>query len=134
MAKSRSLGKNVYKSKGQRPNVSRDVLNAIRRDRPVSIEDMSKSRKFRERVIGRPQNKVEEKLKKKYLLENEVELKAARLMSSFSDCGLTRAEAVQAAKTDRVSEVINKWKPRLSIWRREQKKQDKGWFSQLHKV
>ena len=105
---------NGYVSKGQRPNVSRWSRNAMRRDNKAnpSPESIMQARGHRSRVISSPQNAKERELKEKYLRERGVEMRCADLLKQFESVGLTRAGAIHAIKTDRVSELTEKWRGR----------------------
>lgn len=115
-----------YVSKGERQNVNEKLLKSIRRDKKKSIEDLLKAHFHRVRVIDKPQNKEESKLRARYIEENDVAAKSQRLMNTFSECGLTRAEAVFAIKTQREKELTKKWKVRLSVYRKaeQQRKEE----------
>ena len=71
-----------YTSKGQRPNVSRKLCNAIRRDRRANppVEDVLKQRKHRQGIIGKPRGKKEQELRDRYIEEERVSVKAWKLM------------------------------------------------------
>lgn len=127
MAKRKQSKSKGYISKGQRPNVSKQTTKALRRDRKdnPAVEDVLKSYSHRKRVIYKPQNDAERKLAKKYATEDAVFAKSNELLLRYSKSGLTKAETVMAVKTDRVSELINKWKPRMSAWVKEQKAKQK---------
>ena len=70
------------------------------------------ARGHRSRVISSPQNAKERELKEKYLRERGVEMRCADLLKQFESVGLTRAGAIHAIKTDRVSELTEKWRGR----------------------
>jgi len=123
MAKRKKSSKTKYTSKGQRPNVGRKITKALRNDRREnpSIDSILRSYFHKKRVIYKPQNEAERKLAKKYAYEEVVSAQSNDLLTKYSKAGLTKAEAVMAIKTEQVSSLINKWKPRMSAWVREQK-------------
>jgi len=116
MARKKGGKSNGVTSKGQRPNVSRWVRNAMRRDHKArpSSESIKQAREHRSRIISSPQNAKERELKEKYLRESGVEMRCADLLKQFESVGLTRAGAIHAIKTNRVSELTDKWRGRKS--------------------
>jgi hypothetical protein len=114
MARKKGGKSKGFQSKGQRPNVSRWVRNAMRRDRKAnpSPESIMQASEHRSRVINSPQNAKERELKEKYLRERGVEMRCTDLLKQFESVGLTRAGAIHAIKTDRVSELTEKWRGR----------------------
>jgi len=114
MARKKGGKSKGFQSKGQRPNVSRWVRNAMRRDHKAnpSPESLAQAREHRSRVINSPQNAKERELKEKYLRERGIEMRCTELLKQFESVGLTRAGAIHAIKTDRVSELTEKWRGR----------------------
>ena len=114
MARKKGGKSKGYISKGQRPNVSRWVRNAMRRDHKAnpSPESIMQASEHRSRVNNSPQNAKEQGLKEKYLRDRGVEMRCADLLKQFESVGLTRAGAIHAIKTDRVSELTEKWRGR----------------------
>lgn len=106
MGKKRSSGKH-YVSKGERPNINKKTLLAVRRD--LSFERILQSEKHKSRVIQKPQSEAERALRLQYLETERVENKAQGLLKRFEKFGLTRAAAIQAVKTDCVSQLLDKW-------------------------
>lgn len=104
-----------YLSKGQRPNVSKKTRKLVRKERN-EITDLLQSRAKRDQVVLNPQNKKEKELRTKYLIEDEVLFKAGQLLFKYSKCGLTKAAAVMAVKTDRVNNLTQKWSKKLIEW------------------
>lgn len=111
MAKGKKGSGKTYKSKGQRPNVSRKLRNMAKRARQenIPVEDMLKSDKHRERIIDKPTNEHERKLQKRYLEENRVLTEAAQLFKRYSNKGMSWALAVQAVKSEAVVQVTEKF-------------------------
>ena len=114
MARKKGGKSKGYISKGQRPNVGRWVRNAMRRDHKASPspESIQQARQHRSRIISSPQNAKERELKEKYLLERGIEIRCADLLKQFESVGLTRAGAIHAIKTGRVSELTERWRGR----------------------
>ncbi len=114
MARKKGGKSSGFVSKGERRNVSRWARNAMRRDHKAnpSPESLTQAREHRSRVISSPQNAKERELKEKYLRERGVEMRCADLLKQFENVGLTRAGAIHAIKTDRVSELTEKWRGR----------------------
>ena len=112
-------------SKGQRRNVSRWARNAMRREHKEnpSVASLMQARNHRSRVISSPQNAKERELKEKYLREKGIEMRCSELLKQFGDAGLTRARAIQAIKTDRVSELSEKWRGKKSSKANNKKKE-----------
>ena len=105
-----------YVSKGQRRNISRWVRNARRkenRENPI-LGAYMQAFEHRKRVISSPQDAYEKDLRNRYLEQNTVETKCVELLGQFGEAGLTRAEAIQAIKTDYIPSLINKWKAKKS--------------------
>ena len=115
-------------SKGQRRNVSRWARNAMRREHKEnpSVASLMQARNHRSRVISSPQNAKERELKEKYLREQGIELRCADLLKQFESAGLTRAGAIHAIKTDRVSELSEKWRGKKSAKVNNSKQKEKA--------
>ena len=114
-----------YVSKGQRRNISRWVRNARRkenRENP-SLEACIQTFEYRKRVISSPQNVQEKKLRLRYLEQQTIETKCTELLKQFGEIGLTRAEAIQAIKTDYISTLVDKWRGKKSVWISQKKKE-----------
>lgn len=127
MVKGKISRKTGYTSKGERPNVSKKTLKDMKRFRVQNrpLADILASFNHRRRVIAKPQSDKERKLKERYIEEDNVFYVSGSLLQRFSCAGLTKAEAVQAIKTDMVPSLVNKWKPRLSAWVNAQKEYTK---------
>ena len=52
-----------------------------------------------------------------------IEMRCSELLKQFGDAGLTRARAIQAIKTDRVSELSEKWRGKKSSKANNKKKE-----------
>lgn len=101
------------------------------RNQYEQIDAYFQSLKWKTRVIDRPQNAQERILKEKYLKEREVETRAAQLLNFYSSVNLSRGEAIQAVKTDKISELTNKWNPRLVEFKRVQDAMRRGRMGEL---
>jgi len=133
MAKGKkSKGKN-YKSKGERPNISRWSKLANRRERKANPtpEQTAQSREMIQRIISSPKNDTERKLKEKYIEKQKVENACRDLLNAYGHAGLTRAEAIHAIKTDYVSTLKTKWAEKATIKKQQDEKSQSGAFSHL---
>lgn len=117
MAKGKKSRKK-YVSKGERPNITASTIKLVRNYRKLNkpIEEVLKSMAHIDRVIEKPFNKKEAELKKRYVEKRTIEAKCYEIMKRFSRAGLTRAATIMAIKTDQVSMLINKWKPRMTAF------------------
>lgn len=96
-----------YTSKGERPNVARKTVNAMRRERRLnpSVASMIQRAEARKSARG--------DLRKRYDKEDSILRTAQDLYARYQ--GIAEWSAcVQAAKTDWVSQFHNKYGPRLS--------------------
>ena len=116
-----------YVSKGQRRNVSRWSRNASRAENRAnpSPKSIAQRTAMRRTIISSPHGKEELRLKEKFLTEDSVERQCNELLKTFGSTGLTRAGAIQAIKTDHVSQLTEKWKSRASQKANEAKKKEK---------
>jgi len=96
-----------YTSKGERPNVARKTVLAMRRERR---QDRSSESVF-QRQVARAAARGE--LRKKYDAEDSMMRVAQDLWSRYQGV-VDWAACVQAAKTDWVSQFHNKYGPRLN--------------------
>ncbi len=115
-------------SKGERCNVmcwARNVMRREHKENP-SVASLIQARTHRSRVISSPQNAKERELKEKYLRERGVEIRCADLLKQFESVGLTRAGAIHAIKTDRVSELSEKWRGKTSAKVNTNKQKEKA--------
>lgn len=126
MAKGKkSSGKN-YTSKGQRKNISRWAKLANRRERranPTPDQIAQREESIRQ-LIHSPRNDSERKVREKLLAKQKVESYAEDLLRSYGEAGLTRAEAIQAVKTDFVPSLKEKWNKKLGEWKKNNTKKD----------
>lgn len=97
------------------------------------IDARLQSLRWKTRVIERPQNARERILKDKYLKELEVESQAAQLLNRFAEIGLSKAAAYHAIKSDKVDQLLNKWTPRLTEFKRVQEALKRGRMGELLK-
>lgn len=113
MAKTGS-GKN-YTSKGERRNVARRAVLALRADRRANptIKDMMKRHAHRQQILNSPKGAHEKKLAERYAEEDRVEFEAGKLLEQYGSVGLTKAAAVQAIKTNYTDRLHEKWSPIL---------------------
>lgn len=120
--------KSAYVSKGQRPNISRKILNAMKSDRRTnpSVEDVMKRYKYRQEIINKPRNSKQKGLRERYLEEDRVDLQAHKLMDQYRDVGLSKAGAVHAVKTNFIEQLHSKWSPRLKAFRDANKGKSKN--------
>lgn len=124
MAKKQASGK-TYVSKGQRRNVSRDICNAMRREWRQGFKNMRgimARMKYVEELSRKKDPKAQEKYKK-ILEEEAIREKALELYQQFEGASYVKKDengnekkvkctygaAVQAVKTDRVSDFVAKW-------------------------
>lgn len=115
MGSKKASGKH-YVSKNERPNVSRRVRNAIRREnrQNPSIRSILDSYNHRSTAIERPHDPKYKGMKEKYEFEDAVDVKASALMNKFGKYGMTWSAAVMAVKTDRIGEVEAKWAQKVN--------------------
>ena len=114
-----------YVSKGQRRNISRWLRNARRkenRENP-SLEASMQAFEHRKRVISSPQNAHEKNLRNRYIEQTTIETKCTELLVQFSEVGLTRAEIIQAIKTDYIPTLVDKWRGKKSVWTSQKEKE-----------
>lgn len=111
MAKGKKSKGKHYVSKGQRPNVSQKLRNAVRSERVVSSESLLQRARNRALIIAKPLNDKQRELKVRYLKENEAIVAATRLYNKYSFAGMTKAAAMHAAKSNKIKEVEEKWAP-----------------------
>lgn len=125
MAKRKGGNSNGYTSKGQRPNISRWSKKANRTENRAnpSLASRFQTEEYRKRVITSPQNAKERALKERYLIEDSIDRQCSDLLKQFGSVGLTRAGAIHAIKTDFVSQLIEKWKIRMSNKTKQNKKE-----------
>jgi len=116
-------------------SVSKLYKKLARHDRSeyAKLDSLFQSTRLRTRVIERPQNAQEKILKEKYLKTQDIENRAAHLLNQFGETGLKRAEVIQAIKTDRVDNLINKWNPRFTEFKKVQEAMKRGRMGDLIK-
>ena len=122
MARTRKTG---YVSKGQRRNISRWLRNARRKEnrKNPSLESYMQGFEHRKRIISSPQNAHEKNLRNRYLEQMTIETKCTELLGQFGEAGLTRAEIIQAIKTDYIPTLVDKWRGKKSVWTSQKKKE-----------
>lgn len=103
-------GKN-YKSKGERPSLSRKVKNSMRRDFTAnpSLKSIFQRSEHRSFIISRPKDPKVSELRKKYLDQDSVKSRAGDLFEKYKEYGVTWSACVQAVKTDWISNFEEKW-------------------------
>ncbi len=111
MAKKKSGAKILYTSKGQRRNVARATILAMRRDRRLnpSVASIFQRAEHRSMVLSRPKDRNLATLYKKYSDQELVKARAEGLFKQFQGAGVTWAACVQAAKTDYVGQLEMKY-------------------------
>ncbi len=120
-----------YVSKGQRPNVSRDILKDVRRNRIMTPERMLQSQASKDSIAFRQHKTVREiELFKKYRKHQETVVAAKFLMNKFACCGLNWGAAIQAILTGYEGSLARKWNPILRNWNKEQEKAQRSLFGQ----
>jgi hypothetical protein len=119
---SKKQRKNYPGSKGQRPNVSKKIRNGMRADATPHTKSLLQRAERRAMIITKPQGDLEHKLKARYLEEDKQAPDIARALNKFGQIGLTKAEAVQAAKTNYMEALTKKWNIRLKAYLTEQRK------------
>jgi hypothetical protein len=114
-----------YVSKGQRRNISRWSRNTQRKEHRENpnLESYMQAVEHRKRVISSPQNTHEKDLRNRYLEQATIKTKCIELLVQFGEAGLTRAEAIQAIKTDYISTLVDKWRGKKSVWTSQKKKE-----------
>lgn len=103
--------KTPYTSKGQRPNVARTTINAMRRDRRLnpSIASIFQRAEYRSMVLSRPKDRKLANLHKKYVEQEQIKSRAEGLYKQFIGAGVTWAACVQAVKTDYIGQLEMKY-------------------------
>lgn len=126
MAKGKKSKGNHYTSKGQRKNISRWAKLANRRERRANPtpDQLAQREESIRQLIHSPRNDSERKVREKLLAKQKVESYAEDLLRSYGEAGLTRAEAIQAVKTDFVPSLKVKWNKKLGEWKKNNTKKD----------
>jgi len=126
MAKGKkSKGKN-YKSKGERPNISRWAKLANRRVNKAnpSVESRIQQEAKIKQIISSPKNAQEREIRERLLIKQKNESYVYDLLKTYGEAGLTRAEAMQAVKTNYVPHLKNKWGDKLTAWKQANTKKE----------
>jgi len=120
---------NAYVSKGQRPNVSRKLVNAARQDRRANPTiAMILSRMAHRNEVAKRQDRVSKEAFQRILDKEAIYHQANSLFDKYKTAYFmvrdengedrrsycTWSACVQAAKTDYVAPFQAKWAPRLS--------------------
>lgn len=113
--------KTKYVSKGQRRSVSKITRKAIRRERPISAENLLRSYAVKEAIMGSYSGK-DKRLATKYIAELEIKTEASRLINRFGKCGLIWGAAIHAVKTNYTEKLTKKWNKILRKWAEEESK------------
>jgi len=108
-------------------NVSRKILKMVRRDErsEFNIVAALKRAAARSRVIEKPQNEKERKLKDKYLAEDAREQTIAEYINKYAEAGLTRDEAMSwygKRQKNGLALMDAKWGQKLDEFKKNQKK------------
>lgn len=111
-----------YTSKGQRPNVSKSIIKDVKRHRLMTVNSLLQRLAHRERIISKPQNKIEANLKEKYIKEDEVLMEAGKLYNKYKVCGVKWSACVQAVKTNWIKEFNGKWYPKYKSFMNSKQK------------
>mgnify|MGYP000011726460 FL=1 len=124
MAKGKKSKGNNYQSKGQRPNISRWSKLAQRREHKAnpSIESIMQREAKIKQIISSPKNAEERAVKEKLILKQRQENLTSDLLKAYGEAGLTKAEAMQAVKTDYVPQLKVKWVDKLTAWKQANSK------------
>lgn len=111
MAKGKSGTKTPYTSKGQRPNVARKTINAMRRDRRLnpSVDSVYARAEHKRIVLSRPKDRSLATLHKKYIAEEQIKLRAESLYKQFQGAGVKWSACVQAVKTNWITQLEMKF-------------------------
>jgi hypothetical protein len=105
----------TYTSKGQRRNVARKLVNAMRRDRRANPSlGMLLARLTYRNDLGRRKDKDSQARFTNLLAKEAVYNRALELFDKYKSAGVTWAACVQAIKTDWVPSFETKWKARLT--------------------
>lgn len=102
----------AYTSKGERPNVSRKLCNAMRREKRENFDVAAwvQSKNAKDLVMARRGGGQETRdLQKRYNDEKMIQNLAADLFDKYGKNGATWAGCIQAVKTDWVPSFHNKW-------------------------
>lgn len=110
------------RSLGKRNTTNQKTLNAMRKETGETIRSLLDRNRTRNRIIWSPQNAAEAKLKDRFQEQNRVELEVCKLLNHYGKCGMVRATAVQAIKTNYVDKLNEKWGPKLKAWLKKQEK------------
>jgi hypothetical protein len=99
------------------------------------LESLLTSRQHKQEIITKYEKKtanaLEKKLAERYLAEESREARCFTLLSQYGVCGLTRAAAIQAIRTDKVPELLNKWKDKHQLYVAEQRKSPGAVFAKF---
>ena len=111
MARKSSATKSAYISKGQRPNVSRKILNSMRRERREnpSVKSMFQKSDHRRLILSRSKDKSIAELHRKYVEEDRVIASANNIFLKYKSAGIKWAACIQAAKTDYLGQLEMKY-------------------------
>lgn len=107
MAKGKKASGKTYTSKGERPNVSRKLLNAVRTEKRKNppVDTLIARMNHRNMILAKGSRDQKKKMEEKISIEN----RASELFEQFSKHGVTWAACVQAVKTDWVPSFMNRW-------------------------
>ena len=89
----------------------------MRAERKPSIESMRQRAAHRSLIITNPKGAKQRELRDRYLEEDSVTMQTWKIMQQYKDARITKAEVVHAIKTNYVSQLHNKWAPRLKVLR-----------------
>lgn len=119
MAKGKKSSGKKYTSKGERSNVSRWVKLANRKEQKEnpSVASIMQRENHIKRIISSPKNEAERKIRSRVLEAQTVASQAEELLKVYGEAGLTKAEAVQAIKTNYIPTLKNKWDAKLVTWK-----------------
>lgn len=104
------------------PSITRNILNAMRRDNRANptVAQLMARKTARDTVLDRKHDPRVAKLRERYEYEDFVQVQAAELMSRFGEVA-TWAACVQAVKTDWIATFTNKYGQKMHDLKTAQK-------------
>ncbi len=103
--------KGPYTSKGERRNVSRKIVNAMRRDFRLnpSLRSIFQKMDHKRLILSRPKDKSVADQFKKYTEAEQVRLRAESLQKQYQGVGIKFSACVQAVKTNYIPQLEMKF-------------------------
>ena len=103
--------KGPYTSKGERRNVARKTVNAMRRERRLkpTLESIFQKMDHKRLILSRPKDKSVADQFKKYVDNDQIKLRAEALQKQYRGVGIKYSACVQAVKTNYVPQLEMKF-------------------------